>query len=90
MSDTLTRSDMRYSLAEAAILPQPWLSSSTMADALARPAVAIEPLEAVLRKVMIRKRGPDVSVEIHASRPMPGSFMKGLEGVVDLLRLTAG
>ncbi len=90
MADTLTRSDTGYSLAEAAILSQPWLSEPTLPDALARPAVAMEPPEAVLRKVTIRKRGPEVAVEIDASRPMPRSFLKGLESVVDLLRLPAG
>jgi hypothetical protein len=90
MADTLTVGDTGYSLAEAAILSQPWLSGSTLPDALARPAVATEPSEAVLRKVTIRKRGSELAVEIDASGPMPRSFLKGLGSVVDLLRLPAG
>lgn len=93
MPDAVTLRDTDYSLAEAAILAQPWLSTSTLPDVLARPAVvtgAMEHPAPALRKVIIRKRGPEVSVEIQASGPMPRSFLKSVEGVVDLLRLPAG
>lgn len=93
MDDAVTLRDTGYSLAEAAILSQPWLSTATLPDVLARPAVVTEaagPLEPTLRKVLIRKRGPEVSVEIQASGPMPRPFLKGVEGVVDLLSLPAG
>jgi hypothetical protein len=93
MPDAVSLRDTDYSLAEAAILAQPWLSTLTLADVLARPAVvtaAVEQPAPTLRKVMIRKRGSEVSVEIQVSGPMPRSFLKSVEGVVDLLRLPAG
>lgn len=93
MADARTLRHTGYSLAEAAILSQPWLSTATLPDVLARPAVLTEAMERpapTLRKVLIRKRGPEVSVEIHVSGPMPQPFLKSVEEVVDLLGLPAG
>jgi hypothetical protein len=86
--------DTEYSLAEAAILSQPWVATSTLPDVLARPAVitaAVEPRSAILRKVIIRKHGPELSVEIQASSgALPRSFIKSVEAVVELLSLPPG
>ena len=93
MPDTVTSQGTRYSLAEAAILAEPWLSTSTSSDVLARPELipgGEEPLLPALRKVVIRKRGLEMSVEVQASRPIPHSFLESIEEVVDLLNLPAG
>jgi len=52
--------------------------------------LAVEPPLPTLAKVRIRKRGPEITVEIQASGPMPQSLVKSVEGVVDLLGLQAG
>ena len=93
MADAVTLRDTGYSLAEAAILSQPWISTATSPDVLAGPAVvteAVQPPAPALRKVLIRKRGPHVSAEIQAGGPLPRSFLKSVEGVVELLSLPAG
>jgi hypothetical protein len=94
MSNLLvTFQDSEYTLAEAAILSQLWLSTSTFSDVFARPAVVSETLDypgPQLQKVSIRRRGPEFLVEIHCSGQMPRSFLKSIEGVADLLRLPAG
>ena len=93
MPDAVTLLDTGYSLAEAAILSRPWLSTSTLPDVLARPAVvnvAVEPPAPALRKVIIRKHGPALRVEIYATGPMSRPFLKSVEGVVDLLGLPPG
>jgi len=80
-------------LAEAAILSQPWLSTSTLSDALARPALITTPAESGaprLRRVVIRRRASEFSVEIQASGQMPRSFLKSVENIVDLLGLPRG
>jgi hypothetical protein len=82
-----------YGLAEAAILSEPWLSAMTLPDALARPAIlsaAVEQPTPVLRRVVIRKRGPELVVEVHASRPLSSTFLKSVEAVADLLGLARG
>ena len=91
MANIATLSDTRYSLAEAAILSGPWLSTAT-ADVLAEPEIVIRAVEPpqTLRKVVIRKRGSEIAVEILASGSTPRSLMKSIEGVVDLLGLQAG
>jgi hypothetical protein len=93
MPDVATWGDSRYSLAEAAILSRPWFSTATLPDVLARPAVVTEAAEfpvSAVAKILIRKRGPGVPVEIQASGQIPPSFRKSIEGVVDLLSLPAG
>ncbi|MBI3680891.1 MAG: hypothetical protein HY235_10900 [Acidobacteria bacterium] len=93
MPDAMTLLDTGYSLAEAAILSRPWLSTSTLPDVLARPAVvdiAVEPPAPVLQKVIIRKQGPALRVEIYATGLMSRPFLKCVEGVVDLLGLPPG
>ena len=93
MADALTLRDTRYGLAEAAILSQPWLSTSSLGDVLARPAVvtaAAEQPAATPRRIVIRKRGPEGPAEIQASGPWPRSFLKGAGAVVELLNLPAG
>ena len=93
MPDAMTLLDARYSLTEAAILSPPWLSTSTLADVLARPAVvniAVEPPAPALWKVIIRKQGLELRVEIYAAGPMSQPFLKCVEGVVDLLGLPPG
>ena len=80
-----------YSLAEAAILSQRWLSAEPWSDVLTRPAVVtarVEPPQPT--RVVIRKMGAEVSVEFHAGGPLPPSFVKSVEGVVDLLSLPEG
>jgi hypothetical protein len=82
-----------YGLAEAAILSGRWLSATTMTDVLARPAVitaAVEQPAPVLRRVVIRKRGPGLLVEVYANNPMSPTFLKSVEAVADLLTLPQG
>ena len=82
-----------YGLAEAAVLSEGWLSATTLPDVLARPAVvtaAVEQPAPVLPKVVIRKRGPELLVEVHANHPMPQAFLKSVEAVADLLNLPPG
>jgi hypothetical protein len=93
MADALTLYDTRYSLAEAAILSQPWLSASTLPDALARPSVVTATVEqplAMPRRIVIRKRGPTGPAEIQASGSWPRTFLKSAGAVVELLNLPAG
>jgi len=93
MAETLTLPDTRYSLAEEAILSQPWYSASTLPDALARPSVVTATVEqptAMPRRILIRKRGPAGSAELQASGSWPRSFLKSAGAVVDLLNLPAG
>ncbi|MGP0071796.1 MAG: hypothetical protein ACLPWF_07675 [Bryobacteraceae bacterium] len=80
-------------MAEAAILSERWLSATTLADVLARPAVitaAGEQPSPVLRRVVIRKQGPALFVEVYANRPMSPTFLKSVEAVADLLSLPPG
>lgn len=93
MAETLTLPDTRYSLAEAAILSQPWYSASTLPDALARPSVVTATVEqptAMSRRILIRKRGPAGSAELQASGSWPRSFLESAGAVVELLNLPAG
>src|ERR1035441_901027 len=93
MTDALTLYDARYSLVEAAILSQPWLSASTLPDALARPSIVTATVEqpmAVSRRIVIRKRGPVGPAEIQVSGSWPRSFLTSAGAVVDLLNLPAG
>ena len=93
MPETVTSLDTRYTLAEAAILSEPWLSTATSPDVLAEPHIvilAVEPPRPALAKVRIRKRGPEITAEIQARGPMPQSLVKSVGGVVDLLGLQAG
>jgi len=86
MADAVTLPGTGYSLAERNILSQPWLSTATLPDVLARPEVvteAVEPPAPALRKVLIRKRGAE-------SGPMPRSLQKSVQAVVELLDLPAG
>ncbi|MEK7408565.1 MAG: hypothetical protein AAB225_26130 [Acidobacteriota bacterium] len=73
--------DTGYSLSEAAVLSNPWVSTATLPDVLARPAVLTAPGEALstaTRRVVIR------------NGPMPPSLLKSVQGVVELLALPAG
>jgi hypothetical protein len=82
-----------YSLAEKAILSERVLSASTLPDVLARPDVvtaAVEPAPANLRKVAIRKRGAEISVEIQATGILPCPFLKSVESIAALLSLPPG
>ena len=93
MADALTLPDMRYSLAEAAILSQPWLSVSTLPDPLARPSVVTATVEQPManpRTIVIRKRGLAGPAAIQPSGSWPRSFLKGAGAVVELLNLPAG
>jgi len=93
MPDAVPLRDTNYSLAEAAILSQPWLSASTLPDVLARPEVvtaAVEQPTPTLHRIVIRRRGPELSLEIQGGGPMPQAFLKSVQGVVNLLRLPPG
>jgi len=82
-----------YGLAEAAILSERWLSTTTLPDVLARPAVvtaAVEQSALLLRRVIIRKRGSELVVEVNAHRPLSTEFLKSIEAVVELLNLPPG
>ena len=75
MAETLTLHDTRYSLAEAAILSQPWYSASTLPDALARPSVVTATVEqptGMPRRILIRKQGLAGSAEAAAGSAEPG------------------
>jgi len=90
---TSKEKDARYSLAEAAILSEPWLSTETSSDVLAQPELmpgAEEPPVSAVRQVVIRRRGPEITVEIQAIGPTPRSLLKSVEEVADLLSLPAG
>src|SRR5438067_2486637 len=93
MPDTTIAGENEYGLAEEAILSERWLSATTLPDVLARPAVitaAVEQPSPVLRRVVIRKQGPALFVEVHANRPMSPTFLKSFEAVADLLSLPPG
>ena len=93
MPDTKILGENEYGLAEAAILSERWLSATTLPDVLARPTVltaAVEQPMPVLRRVVIRKRGPDLLVEVYANHPMSSTFLKSVEAVADLLSLPPG
>ena len=93
MPDAVTLREDGYSLAEAAILSEPWLSASTLPDVLARPAVitgSFDPGGPALTMVVIRKSGQEISAEIHPGRAMPRSFVNTVEAILDLLTLPAG
>jgi hypothetical protein len=92
MANALMVPDTEYSLAEKAILSKSLLSASTLPDVLARPSVVaatVEPAPAKLRRVLIRKRGSEVSVEVQASGPSR-PFIKSLEAIATLLTLPPG
>jgi len=88
MPDAMTLLDTGYGLAEAAILSRPWLSTSTLPDVLARPAVVNIAVEPPAQKVIIRKQ--ELRVEIYPTGQMSRRFLKCVEGVVDLLGLPPG
>jgi hypothetical protein len=93
MPETKIVAENEYGLAEAAILSERWLSATTLPDVLARPAVitaAVEQPSLVLRRVVIRKQGPALFVEVYANRPMSQTFLKSVEAVADLLSLPPG
>jgi hypothetical protein len=93
MPDTKILGENEYGLAEAAILSERWLSATTLPDVLARPTVmtaAVEQPTPVLRRVVIRKRGLDLLVEVYANHPMSSTFRKSVEAVADLLSLPPG
>ena len=92
MTDTVTRQDAG-ALADTAVLWQPWTSTATMPDALARPVIteATEEFTApMLPKVMIRSSEADVSVEVQGIDPVRQSFLNSVKGVADLLGLPPG
>jgi len=93
MPETKILGENEYGLAEAAILRERWLSTTTLPDVLARPAVitaAVEQPIPVLQRVIIRKRGPRVFVEVYANHPMSPIFLRSVEAVADLLSLPQG
>lgn len=93
MPNTMILDENDYGLAEAAILSEPWLSPTTLPDVLARPAVvtaAVEQPAPVQSRVVIRKRGPELLVEVHAKHPTSPAFLKSVEAVADLLSLAPG
>lgn len=93
MPDTKILGQNEYGLAEAAILSEGWLSATTLPDALARPAVvtaAVEQPTAALQRVVVRKRGPGLVVEVYANQPMSPTFLKSVEAIADLLSLPPG
>jgi len=70
---------------------EPWVSTSTLPDVLARPEVitaAVEQATPTLHTIMIRR--PEFSLDIQGSGPMPQAFMKSVQGVVDVLGLPPG
>ena len=92
MLDTVTLLDTRYTLAEAAILSEPWVSTAT-SDELAESDILISGVVAQRpppKTIVIQKAGPGMVVEIPAGVPIPQSFEKSVEGVVDLLGLQEG
>lgn len=93
MASVLTAPGAGYSLTERAILSEGLLSASTLPDVLARPSVVaatVEPAPAKLQKVLIKKRGSEVSVEVQVSGPSSRSFLKSLEDIAALLALPPG
>jgi hypothetical protein len=93
MLETKTLGATEYGLAEAAILSERWLSAATLPDVLARPAVitaAAEQTSPALQRVVIRKHGPSLSVEVYANHPLSPTVLKSVEAVVDLLSLPPG
>lgn len=93
MASVLMAPGADYSLAERAILSEGLLSASTLPDVLARPSVlaaTVEPAPAKLQKVLIKKRGSEVSVEVQASGPSSRPFIKSLEDIAALLALPPG
>jgi len=93
MASMMTIPEKGYGLAENAILSERLLSASTLPDVLARPAVvtaAVEPAPARLHRVAIRKRGAEISVEVHATGSSPRPFIESLEGIAKLLTLPSG
>lgn len=93
MDDATTLLEAEYSLAEAAILSQRWVPTSTLPDVLARPAVITAPADlaaSTFRKVVIRKSGFELSLMIPASCQMPRSLVQGAEEIIGLLRLPPG
>lgn len=93
MPDTLTLLDTRYTLAEAAILSDPWPFAAT-SDVLAKSDIVISGVVAPQwpppRTKVIRKGGSGMVLKIPAGVPIPQSFEKSVEGVVDLLGLQEG
>lgn len=92
MPEAVIVRENEYSLADSAILSQPWLSASTLLDELARPTVvtAVDPASPPISRIVVRKRGTDLSIAIQASGPIAPSFLKTVEAVGDLLTLPAG
>ena len=93
MPDTTIVGENEYGLAEAAILSERWLSTTTLPDVLARPAVmtaAVEQPTTVLRRVVIRKQGSAWLIKVYANRPMSPTFLRSVEAVADLLSLPPG
>ncbi len=93
MASAVMIPEAEYGLAEKAILSERLLSTSTLPDVLARPAVvtaAVEPAPAKLHRVAIRKRGAQISVEIHATGILPRPFLKSVESIAALLSLPPG
>ena len=91
MPDAVLMCDTESSLAEAAILSEPWLSTATSPDVLARSDIvtaAAEQSMSAPRRVVIRT--PGLVVEIQARGPLPESFLKSIQGVADLLSLPSG
>lgn len=93
MPSVLTAQSAEYSLAEKAILSEGSFSASTSPDVLARPSIVaatVEPVPAKQQKVLIRKHGSEISVEIPASGSSSRSFKKSLEDIAALLALPPG
>ncbi|MCC6364820.1 MAG: hypothetical protein IT165_14970 [Bryobacterales bacterium] len=93
MASVLLVPDTEYSLAEKAILSEELLSASTFPDVLARPsavAATVEPAPAKLQKVLVRKRGSEVSVEVQPGDRLSQPFRQSLEAIVTLLTLPPG
>ena len=91
MREAVTSPDTTYGLAETAILRQPWLSTSTLPDLLARSDVRtaeVEQSSRPPRKILIRGQGRELSVEIPGDAP--SSLEKGVRAVGGLLALPAG
>jgi hypothetical protein len=93
MSDVQALEETEYSLAESAILAQPWLSAETSTGVLARPEIELgaegSPKPAP-RKVVIRKSQSGVSVEVLANGPMPEPFLESVREIGELLTLPLG
>lgn len=93
MLEAVAAREQVYSLSETTVLPEPGLSGATSPDALVRQAITPEgesSLVSAICRIVIRTGGLRPSVEVQARGPLPRSFRRSVEKVVDLLALPTG